>query len=121
MSNIDSESSSSTIVNRLFHFVVHLAFRHSLLVVIVSLVLAGFSIWVTGQKLTFKTGRGDLVSKDLPYVKLYKDYRKHFKDLEGMVIVAEGGTTTRMAQFSENLASKLKSLNLLQTQDSCPT
>ena len=109
MSNNDPERSSSTILNRLFHFVEHLAFTHSLLVVVVSLVLAGFSIWVTGQKLTFKTGRGDLVSKDLPYVKLYKDYRKHFKDLEGMVIVAEGGTTTRMAQFSDNLASKLKS------------
>ena len=109
MSNNDPERSSSTILNRLFHFVEHLAFTHSLLVVVVSLVLAGFSIWVTGQKLTFKTGRGDLVSKDLPYVKLYKDYRKHFKDLEGMVIVAEGGTTTRMAQFSEKLASRLKS------------
>ena len=109
MSNNDPEKSSSTILNRLFHFVEHLAFTHSLLVVVVSLVLAGFSIWVTGQKLTFKTGRGDLVSKDLPYVKLYKDYRKHFKDLEGMVIVAEGGTTTRMAQFSEKLASRLKS------------
>ena len=109
MSNNDSERSSSTILSRLFHFFEHLAFRHSLLVVVISLVLAGFSIWITGQKLTFKTGRGDLVSKDLPYVKLYKDYRKHFKDLEGMVIVAEGGTTTRMAQFSENLASKLKS------------
>ena len=109
MSNNDPERSSSTILNRLFHFVEHLAFTHSLLVVVVSLVLAGFSIWVTGQKLTFKTGRGDLVSKDLPYVKLYKDYRKHFQDLEGMVIVAEGGTTTRMAQFSENLASRLKS------------
>ena len=109
MSNNDPERSSSTILNRLFHFVEHLAFSHSLLVVVVSLVLAGFSIWVTGQKLTFKTGRGDLVSKDLPYVKLYKDYRKHFKDLEGMVIVAEGGTTTRMAQFSEKLALRLKS------------
>ena len=57
----------------------------SLLVVFVSLFLAGLSIWITGQKLTFKTGRGDLVSKDLPYVKLYKEYRQHFKDLEGMI------------------------------------
>jgi len=101
--------SSSKFLNRLFYFAEYLAFRHSLFVVFVSLFLAGLSIWITGQKLTFKTGRGDLVSKDLPYVKLYKDYRKHFKDLEGMVIVAEGGSTSRMAQFSESLASKLKS------------
>ena len=96
------------VLNKLFQFIERLAFRHSLLVVIVSVVMAGLSIWVTGEKLTFKTGRGDLVAKDLPYVKLYKDYRKHFKDLEGMVIVAEGGTPARMAQFSETLAAKLK-------------
>jgi len=109
MTHNDPEKSSSKLLNRLLNFVEFLAFRHSLLVVIISIVLAGLSIWVTGQKLTFKTGRGDLVSKDLPYVKLYKDYRKHFKDLEGMVIVAEGGSPTRMAQFSESLASKLQS------------
>ena len=109
MSHNDPEKTSSKLLNRLFYFVEYLAFRHSLIVVIVSLFLSGLSIWITGQKLTFKTGRGDLVSKDLPYVKLYKDYRKHFKDLEGMVIVLEGGSPTRMAQFSERLTSKLKS------------
>ena len=95
-------------LNKLFQFIERLAFRHSLLVVTVSLVLAGLSIWVTGEKLTFKTGRGDLVAKGLPYVKLYKDYRKHFKDLEGMVIVAEGGSPSRRAQFAEMLAAKLQ-------------
>ncbi|MEC9019582.1 MAG: MMPL family transporter, partial [Nitrospinota bacterium] len=109
MSQNDPAKSPSTLLNRLFHFAEYLAFRHSLLVVFVSLFLAGLSIWITGQKLTFKTGRGDLVSKNLPYVKLYKEYRKHFEDLEGMVIVAEGGSKRRMAQFSERLTSKLKS------------
>jgi hypothetical protein len=98
-----------SLLGKLFQFIERLVFRHSLLVVVVSLILAGASIWVTGEKLTFKTGRGDLVAKGLPYVKLYKDYRKHFKDLEGMVIVAEGGTPSRMAELSETLAAKLKS------------
>ena len=85
-----------------------LVFRHPLSIILFSLVFAVLSVWITGEKLTFKTGRGDLVAKGLPYVKRYKEYRKHFKDLEGMVIVAEGGTPSRLAHFSETLASKLK-------------
>ena len=106
MSN--NELVPSSFLNKLFHFIQRLAFKHSLIVIGCSLILAGLSIWVTSEKLTFRTGRGDLVAKDLPYVTLYKEYRKHFKDLEGMVIVAEGGTPSRRAQFAEILAAKLQ-------------
>ena len=98
----------STLLNKIFHFIVGLVFRHPFSIIFFSLVFAVLSVWVTGEKLSFKTGRGDLVAKGLPYVKRYKEYRKHFKDLEGMVIVAEGGTPSRLAHFSETLASKLK-------------
>ena len=98
----------SALLNKIFHFIVGLVFRHPFSIILFSLVFAVLSVWITGEKLTFKTGRGDLVAKGLPYVKRYKEYRKHFKDLEGMVIVAEGGTPSRLAHFSETLASKLK-------------
>ena len=98
----------STLLNKIFHFIVGLVFRHPFSIILFSLVFAVLSVWITGEKLTFKTGRGDLVAKGLPYVERYKEYRKHFKDLEGMVIVAEGGTPSRLAHFSETLASKLK-------------
>jgi len=106
MSN--NELAPSSFLNKFFHFIQRLACKHSLIVIGCSLILAGLSIWVTSEKLTFRTGRGDLVAKDLPYVTLYKEYRKHFKDLEGMVIVAEGGTPSRRAQFAEILAAKLQ-------------
>ncbi len=106
MSN--NELVPSSFLNKFFHFIGRLAFKHSLIVIGCSLILAGLSIWVTSEKLTFRTGRGDLVAKDLPYVTLYKEYRKHFKDLEGMVIVAEGDTASRRAQFAEILAAKLQ-------------
>ena len=106
MSN--NEPTPSSFLNKFFHFIERLAFKHSLIVIACSLILAGLSIWVTGEKLTFRTGRGDLVAKGLPYVTLYKEYRKHFKDLEGMVIVAEGGIPSRRAQFAEILATKLQ-------------
>jgi uncharacterized protein len=103
-----SDPNKSTILNKLFGFIERLAFKHSLAVVALSLILAGLSIWVTGEKLTFKTGRGDLVAKGLPYVKLYEEYRDQFEDLEGMVIVAESESPEKMAEFAETLAAKLK-------------
>ncbi|MDC0945946.1 MMPL family transporter [Nitrospinaceae bacterium] len=103
-----SDSNKHTLLNKLFRFIERLAFKHSLIVVALSIILAGLSIWVTGEKLTFKTGRGDLVAKGLPYVKLYEEYRAQFEDLEGMVIVAESESPEKMAKFAEILAAKLK-------------
>ena len=103
-----SDSNKHTLLNKLFRFIERLAFKHSLIVVALSIILAGLSIWVTGEKLTFKTGRGDLVAKGLPYVKLYEEYRDQFEDLEGMVIVAESESPEKMAEFAEILAAKLK-------------
>ena len=103
-----SDSNKHTLLNKLFRFIERLAFKHSLIVVALSIILAGLSIWVTGEKLTFKTGRGDLVAKGLPYVKLYEEYRDQFEDLEGMVIVAESESPEKMAEFAETLAAKLK-------------
>ena len=76
-----SDSNKHTLLNKLFHFIERLAFKHSLIVVALSIILAGLSIWVTVEKLTFKTGRGDLVAKGQPYVKLYEEYRDQFEDL----------------------------------------
>jgi uncharacterized protein len=101
-------SNNPSFLNKIFRFIERLAFKHSLIVVALSLILAGVSIWITGEKLTFKTGRGDLVAKGLPYVKLYEEYRDQFEDLEGMVIVAESESPEKMAEFAETLAAKLK-------------
>lgn len=99
---------SSGLLSRFFSTIERFAYRHSLPVVFVALVLALLSLWVTAQKLTFKTGRGDLVAKGLPYVKLYKNYRAQFEDLSGMVVVVEGENSSDMADFAEALNKKFK-------------
>ncbi len=104
-----SFSSANGFLSRFLSAIERFAYRRSLLVVSVSLVLAILSLWVTAQKLTFKTGRGDLVAKDLPYVELYKNYRAQFEDLSGMVVVVEGKNSSNMADFAEALNKKLKS------------
>ncbi len=103
-----SSSSANGFLSRCLSTIERFAYRRSLLVVVVSLVLAILSLWVTAQKLTFKTGRGDLVAKGLPYVKLYKNYRAQFEDLSGMVVVVEGKNSSDMADFAEALNKKLK-------------
>ncbi|MBT3922597.1 MAG: MMPL family transporter [Nitrospina sp.] len=104
------------VLNRFFFVIERFAYRHSVLVILVSLVLAFLSVWVTAQKLTFKTGRGDLVAKGLPYVKQYENYRQQFEDLEGMVVAVEGEKPTEMSGFAEALATKLKAQSHLFSQ-----
>ena len=100
--------SADGLISPFLSAVERIAYRHSLLVIVASLVLAVLSLWVTAQKLTFKTGRGDLVAKGLPYVKLYKNYRAQFEDLSGMVVVVEGENPADMARFAEALEKKLQ-------------
>jgi len=100
--------SPSGILNLFFSAIERFAYRRSLLVIAVALVLALLSVWVTAEKLTFKTGRGDLVAKGLPYVERYENYRAQFEDLDGMVVVVEGETSASMADFAEALAVKLQ-------------
>ncbi len=99
-------TSPSGFLSRFLSAIERFAYRRSLLVVFVSLVLAILSLWVTAQKLTFKTGRGDLVARGLPYVETYKNYRAQFEDLSGMVVVVEGKTPSDMTSFAEALGKK---------------
>ena len=98
---------TSGFLTRFLSAIERFAHRHSLLVVFSSLLLAVLALWVTAQKLTFKTGRGDLVAKGLAYVERYENYREQFEDLDGMVVVVEGKTNADMAGFAEALQKKL--------------
>ena len=100
---------TSGFLTRFLSAIERFAYRHSLFVVSSSLLLAVLSLWVTAQKLTFKTGRGDLVAKGLAYVERYENYREQFEDLDGMVVVVEGNTPSDMAGFAELLQKKLQS------------
>jgi hopanoid biosynthesis associated RND transporter like protein HpnN len=79
-----------------------------ILSIVVSVLFAFGSLWITQNLLKFKTGRDDLVSQDLQYNRLYKDYRKAFADYDGMITVIEGPTPEAMAGFAEAFASQLK-------------
>ena len=107
--NRESSTGPRNILDRFFFQIERFAFSHSFSVILVSLILAILSLWVTVEKLTFKTSRGDLVSKDLPYVKRHEAFRKEFDDFDGMIVVVEGNDPEQKKNFAETLAEKFKS------------
>ena len=75
------------LLDRFFLNVERLVYTYSVAVILVSLLVAGLSIWITVEKLSFKNNRGDLVAKNLDYVEVYEKYRQEFEDFDGMMVV----------------------------------
>ncbi|MGV7221395.1 MAG: MMPL family transporter [Nitrospinales bacterium] len=103
----DSSANSSDILGKFFTLLERLAYFQSIPVILVSFALAGLSIWVTINYLKFNTSRGDLISRDLSYNKLYKEYRDQFEDFDGMIVVVEGDHPSSMKDFAEALVKEL--------------
>lgn len=108
-SNQKNSIQPNNILDRFFSRIGHFAYTYSLSVIAACLILAALSVWVTVEKLTFKTGRGDLVAKDLPYVKRHAMFRSEFEDFDGMIVVVEGENPERKKNFIDVLAGKFKS------------
>lgn len=105
----ESPAGPKNILDRFFFNIEYFAFTHSFSIIAVSLILAALSLWVTVEKLTFKTGRGDLVARDLPYVERHEAFRQEFDDFDGMIVVVEGEDSEQKKNFAEALAEKFKS------------
>ena len=108
MSQKDGKNSKNSldaknILDRVFSRIENFAYSHSISVIAVSLIVAVLSVWVTAEFLTFKTGRGDLVAKDLPYVKRHEIFRSEFEDFDGMIVVVEGEDPEQKKNFIEAL------------------
>ncbi len=73
--NSDARASSTReagLLDRFFLNVERFAYTHSIAVILSSLLIAGLSVWLTVEKLSFKNNRGDLVAKKLAYVEMYE-------------------------------------------------
>jgi len=95
-------------IDRLLLFFIRMAIGRPFAVIAVSLLLAGLSLWVTAERLTFKTGRGDLVAKDVPYIQRHEKVKAEFEDTEGMIVVVEGEDKDAMKRFTEALAARFE-------------
>ncbi|CAI2717350.1 MMPL family transporter [Nitrospina watsonii] len=100
--------SGQGVVDRMFDRLEVLAHHHPLAVLAVALLLAGLSVWVTAQHLTFNTSRQDLISPSQQFHQLFQDYRKSFEDFDGMIVVVEGDRPRPMRGFAEALVTQLQ-------------
>lgn len=100
-------SSANGWVTRILSQVELFTSKYAVSVLLCSLLLAGVSIWVTAYFLKFNASRLDLVSPDMKFVKLYKDFDAEFIGSGGMVVVVEGKNPEHMKQFTEDLAGRL--------------
>jgi len=97
-----------SIIDRFFLNIERLAYMHSIVVIIASLLTASLSVWFAVEKLSFKNDRGDLVANNLDYVEAYEKYRQEFEDFDGMMVVVSGQDPERMKEFSDFLVAKIK-------------
>ena len=101
-------SEKLSIIDRFFLNIERLAYTHSIVVIIASLLTASLSVWFAVEKLSFKNDRGDLVANNLDYVEAYEKYRQEFEDFDGMMVVVSGQDPERMKEFSDFLVAKIK-------------
>ena len=96
------------IFDRFFLSIERFAYTHSIAVILVSLLIAGLSVWITIEELSFKKNRGDLVAEKLDYVKNYEKYRQEFDDFDGMMVVVAGEDPEKMKAFADSFVVRLK-------------
>ena len=96
------------LLDRFFLNVERLAYTYSIAVILVSLLVAGLSIWITVEKLSFQNNRGDLVAKNLDYVEVYEKYRQEFEDFDGMMVVVADEDPEKMKEFVDFFVTELK-------------
>jgi len=103
-----NESAASTpgALDRLLLCLIRLATERPFWVIGLSLAAAALGLWVTAERLTFKTGRSDLVAKDVPYIKLHEKYKAEFEDTQGMVVVVEGDHADAMKRFADKATKR---------------
>ena len=108
--NNDAESSdkSSDWIDFFLSFIGKISCGFPRLVLAACFMLAVISIWFTANHLHFNTDRRDLISKNLPYEKLYKQYRENFFDFDGITVVIEGANPDEMKGYAEALVKKLQ-------------
>ncbi len=97
-----------SIVRRLLHGLVAGVCRYPLGVLLISLALAGISIWAAATRLQYKTQRNDLVSPDKTHQQRWREYLAEFGDDDDIVVVVKGTDRPRMEKALEALAARVQ-------------
>ncbi|HWG46381.1 MAG TPA: MMPL family transporter [Gemmataceae bacterium] len=108
---MDSEQNSPherSPVRRFLRGLVNVVCRYPLPVLLLSLGLAGLSVWAAGTRLQYKTQRNDLISPRKDYQQRWREYLAEFGDDDDIVVVVKGEDRPRMEKALEALAAQVQ-------------
>ncbi|MFW6122942.1 MAG: MMPL family transporter [Thermodesulfobacteriota bacterium] len=77
-------------------------------IILISLLLAGLSIYYSYNNLAFSTSRSDLIASDQRLLQLGEKLTEDFGSRDDLVVVVENGHPSRAKAFAEALAAELK-------------
>jgi hopanoid biosynthesis associated RND transporter like protein HpnN len=97
-----------SVVRRLLGSLVSVVCRYPLWVLLVSLAVAGTSLWLAATRLQYKTQRNDLVSPRKEYQQRWRDYLTEFGDDDDIVVVVKGADRPQMEKALEALAARVQ-------------
>jgi hopanoid biosynthesis associated RND transporter like protein HpnN len=95
-------------VRRLLGGLVSLVCRYPRTVLLLSLALAGLSLWAAATRLQYKTQRNDLIGADKEYQQRWHAYLHEFGDDDDIVVVVKGSDRPRMEQALEAVAAGVR-------------
>ena len=98
----------SSFVARLLVRLVGLFCRFPYPTLVLTLGLAGVSIYIFCADLKYYTSRNDLISPNKDYQQRWKQYLKEFGKDDDVVVVVEGNDTNRMKQALESIAAEVR-------------
>ncbi|MRR35804.1 transporter, partial [bacterium] len=97
------KSSDAKRFTGLFGFVA----RHPWLILAVAFLLTALSVLYTKERMQFLTGRDDLMPRNAPFQRDYRENRAEFGDREEIVVVIESPDASTASRFGELLHGKL--------------
>jgi uncharacterized protein len=97
-----------SVVRRLLQRLVSAVCRYPGWVLLVSLSLAGASLWAAATRLQYKTQRNDLISPHKEHQQRWREYLAEFGDDDDIVVVVKGTDRPRMEKALEELAAQVQ-------------
>lgn len=97
-----------SLVRRLLLGLVSLVCRFPCVVLLVSVSLAGASLWSAATRLEYKTQRNDLISPHKENQKRWREYLAEFGDDDDIVLVVKGTDRALMEKALEALAARVQ-------------
>ena len=95
-----------SLLGRLLVWITWIALRFPLATVVIGVLAAVGSLYLSQTRLGFRTSRADLLNPKSEFNRLWLEYTKEFGDTEDVIVVVEGAGQEKVVPVLEELASR---------------